>query len=124
MYAIICHNSNGILIACDGIGLSDFKHIVQVDDGLRNSVIVVIHAVSEFTIIVQHKPSSLPSFGSIHWIGKVPIRCHKQITTFGHNSSGLVDFQRFIRVLVFITVAIGTFVLRNNKMVPVEEMTD
>jgi hypothetical protein len=62
MYAIISHNSNGVLIACDGIGLRDFKDIIQINDSLGNSVIMIVNTVSQFPVIIKNKPPSLPPF--------------------------------------------------------------
>lgn len=111
MNAIIGHNGNAVLVARDGIGLSDFKNVIQVDDGLGNGVIVVIHAVGELSIIVEDKPPPLPSLGPVHWIGEVPVWRYKEVAALGHDPGGLVDLEGLIGVLVPVAVAVGALVL-------------
>lgn len=96
MNTIIGHNSNGILVAGDGVSFSNFKDIIQVDNCLRNCVIMIINTVCQFAVIVEHEPAPLPSLGAVNRVSKVPVGRDKQVSAFGDDSGGLIDLQSLI----------------------------
>jgi hypothetical protein len=52
---------------------------------------MVVYAVGQFSIIIQNKPTTLPSLSPVDRIREIPIRGHEQISTLGYLSAGLVQ---------------------------------
>ena len=54
---------------------------------------MIIHWIRQFSVVVEDEPPSLPSLGPVDWVGEVPVRGHKQVTTFWYLSAGFVQLD-------------------------------
>ena len=61
--AVVGDDGDRVLVAGDGVGLSDLVDGVEVDDGLGDRLRVVVDAVSHLAVIVQDEPATLPPLG-------------------------------------------------------------
>lgn len=70
------------LVARHLLCTAHLQHAVHVHHALRDGGRVVVQGVGQLSVVVQHKPSPLPTLGPVEWDGEVPVRSHEQVAAF------------------------------------------
>ena len=53
---------------------------------------MIVHTVSELPVVVEDKPSSLPSLSSVDRVAEIPVWGHKEIATLRDFTTSLENF--------------------------------